>query len=129
MVSEGATLAGTTVEGLNPPSKCCHAETRQSSGVYALRFKCPDQSRAPGRKSQFRLEPDKTFSAHFWEVEQAGFRELPSKGSGGGGPRPLPVLPDTELLLASGSHTPIATPALLFGGCHGAVPAQPCRGG
>lgn len=49
---------------------------------FALRFKCPDQSRAPGRKSQFRLEPEKTFSANFWEVEQAGFRKLPSRGRG-----------------------------------------------
>lgn len=45
-----------------------------------MRFKCPDQSRAPGRKGQFRLEPEKTFSANFWEVKQPGFRKLPSKG-------------------------------------------------
>lgn len=90
---------------------------------FALRFKCPDQSRAPGRKSQFSLEAERTFSANFWEVEQAGFRKLPSKGSGGGGPRPVPVLPDTELLLAMGSHT-TATPTLLFGGWHRAVLAQ-----
>lgn len=46
----------------------------------ALRFKCPDESRAPGRKGQFRLEPEKTFSANFWKGKQPGFRKLPSKG-------------------------------------------------
>lgn len=49
-----------------------------------MRLKCPDQSRAPGRKGQFRLEPEKTFSANFWEVKQPGFRKLPSKGHLGG---------------------------------------------
>lgn len=28
------------------------------------------------------MEPEKTFSANFWEVKQAGFRKLPSKGRG-----------------------------------------------
>lgn len=60
---------------LLPP---CKNQAKHQS--FALRFKCPDQSRAPGRKSQFRLEPEKTFSAHFWEVKQPGFRKLPSKG-------------------------------------------------
>lgn len=56
----------------------CKNQAKHQS--FALRFKCPDQSRAPGRKGQFRLEPEKTFSANFWEVKQPGFRKLPSKG-------------------------------------------------
>lgn len=56
----------------------CKNQAKHQS--FALRFKCPDQSRAPGRKSQFGLEPEKSFSAHFWEVKQLGFGKLPSKG-------------------------------------------------
>lgn len=56
----------------------CKNQAKHQS--FALRFKCPDQSGAPGRKGQFRLEPEKTFSANFWEVKQPGFRKLPSKG-------------------------------------------------
>lgn len=81
-------------EELNPAPCRCHEKnpTKQQktpkktgkAASFALRFKHPDQSRAPGRKGQFRLEPEKTFSASFWEVKQAGFRKLPSKGHRGG---------------------------------------------
>lgn len=73
-------MAGAAVEGLNPPMVLPCRNQAKLRG-FALRFKCPDQSRAPGRKSQFSLEPERTFSANFWEVEQAGFRKLPSKGA------------------------------------------------
>lgn len=96
-----------------------------------MRFKCPDQSRAPGRKSQFWLEPEKTFSANFWEVEQAGFRQLPSKGRGVSA-----GAEEVALALSLSSQTwnycwPPAPshPLLLFGSCPRAVPGQPCRGG